>query len=1089
MRIDSNMNRVSLAVALAAFMTTGCKIQKPSTPVPASPTIDSFTVSKPDAEKGDQITLTWKTSNATSIELREATAGDLGVAINTLEGSHAVTLESDALFVLTARGEGGTDARAVSVRVNESSGDAVTLQALPPTINGGAHATLVWTAPGATAVTITANGQPLSTGGQLATGAVDVRPLVDTTYVLAADGRTAQTVITVTPVVLSLDATPRAARSGGSVTVAWTAAGAERVVVSSPGRGQLHEATSAADVAAGSFADTLPELPNNSVVTYVIEAVKGTERAERRVEVNVGTGVAITRFDAPSVASAGGTYQVRWETAAADTVELKVDGATVYRSPTTGEAISGLFAFPVGPDDFAIEIVATNSLGDSARRLSQVDTVGVPTSATLTASPTAAGVGQAVTLTWSCAEARRVRITDSNGVAVFGTTGQGAEGGTATVHPSATTTYTLVADNLLGSSPVSAAATVTVTGAAPTVTQYPPTPLSGQMLTISTASPGATLHGFPHAQVLTSTQSDFRDISTTGARLLETGSDVTTVTLPFSTWLFGSQQTGPLTVSRAGWMAFGAPNTVLTSESSLPSSSAPSFVIAPYWDDLTLIAGSAVYAQVVGNAPNETLIVQWDKLRVGTTAASSVTFQAQVSQRGVIAFHYKTMTLNSSPSFSIGVQDGTRTRGVRSTVTPTSNSAQYFFSPVVAPIDLRATRGTVYGGFVQDGDTFTLVSQSANAVTIPQDLALTEFMFRPADAVGNAGQFLEVQNNTSAPLDLTGWELRVPNQPTFFMPAGFSLAPGVPTVIGGSLDPALNDDAGVTLSWEASGFSFPQDGGSFLVTTADAGTGGAGFTYTGPADGGRGFSLNVDPGPFVGTTGSPGLAACPATTPYGFQVPQQLGTPGRNSGCGFRYTLKSIPVNFVDISDGGVPLNVTGDNGRGTVVFGPDGGSPLPVLFGDPVPWLYVNSNGYFLPASETSGSHTNKVNAGSSAQVGSIALFWDDLDTVISGANVFMKYFPAGSDPATPAEHWVVQFHRYEHFLADDDLNFEAKFFSDGSLEYHYGSMVSGTSSNYGNGNSATIWLENPAGTQALVVGVNQPVITPFTAYRFTPR
>ena len=69
------------------------------------------------------------------------------------------------------------------------------------------------------------------------------------------------------------------------------------------------------------------------------------------------------------------------------------------------------------------------------------------------------------------------------------------------------------------------------------------------------------------------------------------------------------------------------------------------------------------------------------------------------------------------------------------------------------------------------------------------------------------------------------------------------------------------------------------------------------------------------------------------------------------------------------------------------------------------------------------------------------------------------------------------------------DDLNYEIKLFEDGSVEYHYGAMVSGTSDNYADARSASVWFENPTGSQALVIGLNQPVIRPNTAYRFVPR
>lgn len=1095
MRIETRLNRTLLALTLTALGAAGCLVQKPSTPVPAAPTIDSFTASTRGVARGGAVTLSWKTSNATSIELREATLGDLGVDVTTLEGSHTATVQTDALFVLVARGEGGTDARAISIVVDEAANDAVSLQALPPIINGGDRTTLVWTAPGATAVTLTANGQPLSTGGQLTVGAITVQPQLDTTYVLTADDRTTQAVVTVQPAVLSLEATPRAARVGDSVTVSWKATGAERVVVTTAERGQLHETTDAAEVASGSFVDTVPPLPDNSVVTYVVAAIKGAERVERAIELNVGTGLAITRFDAPSVAAANGSYQLRWETRAADAVEILVDGATVYRSPTRELAANGLYALSVGSDDFAVSIVATNALGDVQTRVVQVDTVGVPSAATLTADPTTVAAGQPVTLTFSAGEARRARIVDSNGIAVFGTTGQPAESGTTIVYPVADTTYTLTADNLLGSTPVTATAQVTVTGAVPpSLTQYPPTPLTGQNVAVRGSS-NLLLHGFPHTQVLSSTQADFKDISSTGTRLLEQGSDVTQLTVPFSTWLWGVQQSGPLTVSRAGWMAFGAAQSVLTSETTLPSTSAPAFIIAPFWDDLTLPAGAAVYAQVLGDAPNEELVVQWDKLRLGTSSTTSVTFQARVSQRGMVSFHYQTMTLTASPTFTVGVQDGTRTLGVRSTATPTSNSALYFFSPVVPPVDIRVTRGSRYGGFVQDGDAYTQVTTQSTAVSVPLDLALTEFMFRTVPAVGLPGQFIEVNNTTTAPLDLTGWQLSAPGVPTWVVPDGFTLAPGVPTVIGGSSDPALNDDAGVTLSWEGSGFFFAYDAGSFTVGTADAG---AGYNYSGPADGGVGASIEIDPG---GLSASGGGIVCNATTPYGFQVPPQLGSPGRLGSC-LGYSLQSIPVHYVDISDGGTALIASPapalEPTAATITLGVVGTDPLPRTFGVERPVLSMKHDGWLGYGSITSGSLDVFTNATlpstTLAPKAVIAPFWDDLQTGANTnppSNMYWKRIEPGVDPLTPARHWIFQWANMNHFAGSppDDVNFEVKLFEDGTIEFHYGTMTSGNSNNYANGNSATAWIMTPDGTAALPISINQPNIQPNTAYRFVPR
>ena len=495
--------------------------------------------------------------SATAIELREATSGELGVPVNTLEGTTEVTVNAASLYVLVARGPGGSDARAVSVGLTGDALGEVTFQALPPIIAGGASATLAWTAPGATQVSITADGQALDLAGQRSSGAVPVSPKFDTTYTLTADGVDKTLSITVQPALITASLSPRAAEVGDAVTVSWTAAGAEKVTVSSPGRGQLHEATTPAEIQSGSFVDTVPPTPADGVVVYELVAVKGTQTFTRTLELNVGTGIGITRFDAPAVAASGATYAVRWETRAADAVELKVDGVTVHRTTSAQTAAVGLFAFTSPVADFSVELIATNTRGGRASQLAQVDAVGIPTSATLSATPATVAAGQPVTLAFASQEARRARIVDSQGQVVFSVTGQAAENGTATVYPSVDTTYTLSADNLLGNPAVTATAAVTVTGTPVTVTQFPPTAIAGQ--NVSSITTGELLYGFPHQQVLNSTQADFQDISGTGTKVLETGANVTSVDLPFTTFLWGRRLTGSLTISRAGWMAWAAP--------------------------------------------------------------------------------------------------------------------------------------------------------------------------------------------------------------------------------------------------------------------------------------------------------------------------------------------------------------------------------------------------------------------------------------------------------------------------------------------------------------------------------------------------
>ena len=65
-------------------------------------------------------------------------------------------------------------------------------------------------------------------------------------------------------------------------------------------------------------------------------------------------------------------------------------------------------------------------------------------------------------------------------------------------------------------------------------------------------------------------------------------------------------------------------------------------------------------------------------------------------------------------------------------------------------------------------------------------------------------------------------------------------------------------------------------------------------------------------------------------------------------------------------------------------------------------------------------------------------------------------------------------------------------KLFDNGVIEYHYAGMTNGTATNYAGGAYSTVWLDKPGlgdSGEALTIGVNSPVISSNTAYRFIPR
>lgn len=1084
---------LAASLALLTLAVSGCKRQQPATVVPPSPTIELFTVSDAEVSAGEPVTLRWKVTDATGLELREATLGTLAVPADQFEGSLDVTPTTTSLYVLTVRGESGSDARAVAVTVPPAAG-AVSFQALPPTIPGGDLTTLVWLAPGARTVTLAAGATAVDTAGQLTSGAVTVRPLEDTTFTLTVDGTAHSLQVVVQPAVLRFGATTSTVAPGQTVELTWETAGVTRLRLSRAGQGVLLDTTTAATIASGRFTEVAPPLPEGAVLSYELDVEKGSTHVTRAVEVFIGTGPVIERFDAPTVALLNGTYIMRWTTSGADEVQVHLNGAVTYSTSNPALTALGALVIPTPTTDFQVELVATTTRGGSARRSVAVDVVGVPTTVTLGAAPLTVAEGQPVTLTWNSLDARRLRIVDSDTQPVFSTTGQMAQSGSAQVYPHGPSeTYTITVDNGLGSAPVTATATVSVTGPALDVTQSPKTAVLGNSFRTVASDPQALLLGFPHSLILTGTSADFVDIKSTGQPLdIPNTPGVTSFETGFTTWLWGEKQSSSLTVCRAGWMAFGAPVTLDATEVALPSSGAPRFVLAPFWDDLRASTDTGFFWQVVGDAPNERLIVQWDRLQVGTDADTEVTFQVQVHQTGLVSFQYKTMVLPSAVTFTIGVQDGTNTRAVSTSVIPDSDTALYFFSPVVGSAETQAQRGARWGGFVQKGGVRALVTRRTSAVTMPDDVAVTEVMFNPASTVA-AGQYAEFLNRTEEPLDLSGWVLGSPNGTSFTLPQGFTLQPDTAVVLGASTDAVANDDAGVSVAWGA--LTLPSDGGALSL-----GIGDAGFSLPFALDAGAGTAVVVDPGLFrVGATTTSRFLVCNAATPFGEQAPQQLGTPGQHSGCGFGYRSRAITPHFVDITDGGTPLvnspAVVITNLTVPITLAPSPGDPQPLLFGVPMPVVSMSLDGFLAPYSTTAVNASNKTNPGNGVVPRALlAPFWDDLQTTLGltpASDLYWKRMAANEDPLRPEPHWIFQWHRLRHTGTSpaDDLSFEVKLFEDGVVEYHYGAMVSGTSTNYANGNSATVWLESPDAGAALTVSVNTASVVPFSAIRFIPQ
>ena len=141
-----------------------------------APAIIRFTVDPSRVPFAGTSTLTWITGNATSVEI------DNGVGPVPLNGSRAVSLQSDTEFTLTATGPAGTAQRRATIQVNQP-GPSVRFSASPSFIQPGQTSTLTWSTTDAADVSID-NG----VGSVATSGALNVTPSKTTEYVLSATG-------------------------------------------------------------------------------------------------------------------------------------------------------------------------------------------------------------------------------------------------------------------------------------------------------------------------------------------------------------------------------------------------------------------------------------------------------------------------------------------------------------------------------------------------------------------------------------------------------------------------------------------------------------------------------------------------------------------------------------------------------------------------------------------------------------------------------------------------------------------------------------------------------------------------------------
>jgi phospholipase C len=193
-------------------------------PQGSAPTM-SLSISPGVVAAGQSTTLTWASTNSTSVVITPSVLGD-DVTSVALSGSTTIVPSATTTYTAKATGAGGLTASA-SATINILG---VTLVATPATIGPGQTAALSWTSSNATTLSID-QGIGAVNGPS---GSLSVSPAATTIYTITATNGTATATAAATvnaPLAVTLKANPANIAPGGQSTLTWASTGAVSVSI------------------------------------------------------------------------------------------------------------------------------------------------------------------------------------------------------------------------------------------------------------------------------------------------------------------------------------------------------------------------------------------------------------------------------------------------------------------------------------------------------------------------------------------------------------------------------------------------------------------------------------------------------------------------------------------------------------------------------------------------------------------------------------------------------------------------------------------------------------------------------------------
>ncbi|NOZ03378.1 MAG: T9SS type A sorting domain-containing protein [FCB group bacterium] len=339
--------------------------------------------------------------------------------------------------------------------------------------------------------------------------------------------------------------------------------------------------------------------------------------------------------------------------------------------------------------------------------------------------------------------------------------------------------------------------TVTFTSSAPARTDF-----TGDLIIVSDAasSPDTVLlggdaaptSGGPDAYGYTWTTSydasgpTYAWVDTTGSlnRVVD-GDDVRgEISLPFPFYFYGNWYTN-LWLTTNGWASFGDdPGSSYYSNYTIPSSSGPENMFAPFWDDLkinqspygTNYGGGSIRTKVVGTEPNRQFVIIWQDAGRYSPYDNNGTFQAILYETSNnIVFQYLDVDFNN------------------------------YDNGVSATVGIENIDGTVGSLIEYNGDPQLVYDGEAilfTAPTPPDPLFFSEYIEGSSN-----NKALEIYNSSTDTVDLSNYIIRGNYNgnawsEAFPFPNGAAIAPGdVYVIANSSADQAILDVADTSYAY------------------------------------------------------------------------------------------------------------------------------------------------------------------------------------------------------------------------------------------------------------------------------------------------